>query len=86
MSNKELISFLLTDFNLYYKHSCSICSKQSPSEDIRARMKTLQRWFIYFPGWKELDSPFEIVVRTSHYHKMNEIIAKMVHCYQQTLL
>jgi hypothetical protein len=80
----QKISFLVTDFNAYYKHSCSICSKQSPSEDIRARMKALQRWFTSFPAWRELEKPFELVVRPSHYMKMHEIITKMVRFYSET--
>jgi len=76
------ISFYVSDFNTYYKHSCSICSKQSPSEDIRARMKALQRWFVTFPAWRELEYPFELVVRPSHYNKMHEIISKMVRFYE----
>jgi len=80
----QKILFLVSDFNLYYKHSCQICSKQSPSEDIRARMKALQRWFVSFPAWRELEFPFELLVRPSHYLKMHEIISKMVRFYEQT--
>lgn len=80
----QRISFLVSDFNTYYKQSCSICSKQSPSEDIRARMKALQRWFTSFPAWRELEKPFELVVRQSHYMKMHEIITKMVRFYSET--
>jgi len=83
-NNTQKISFLVSDFNTYYKHSCSICSKQSPSEDIRARMKALQRWFTSFPAWRELEKPFELVVRQSHYMKMHEIITKMVRFYSET--
>jgi len=80
----HLIVFLVTDFNSYYRQSCSICSKQSPSEDIRARMKALQRWFVSFPAWRELEYPFELQVRPSHYAKMHEIITKMVRFYENT--
>lgn len=76
------ILFYVSDFNAYYKQSCSICSKQSPSEDIRARMKALQRWFVTFPAWRELEYPFELLVRPSHYAKMHEIISKMVRFYE----
>jgi hypothetical protein len=76
------ILFYVSDFNVYYKQSCSICSKQSPSEDIRARMKALQRWFVTFPAWRELEYPFELLVRPSHYNKMHEIISKMVRFYE----
>jgi len=76
------ILFYVSDFNVYYKQSCSICSKQSPSEDIRARMKALQRWFVTFPAWRELEYPFELLVKPSHYNKMHEIISKMVRFYE----
>jgi hypothetical protein len=76
------ILFYVSDFNVYYKQSCSICSKQSPSEDIRARMKALQRWFVTFPAWRELEYPFELLVRPSHYNKMHEIISKMIRFYE----
>jgi len=79
-SNKIL--FYVNNFHAYYKHSCSICSKQSPSEDIRARMKALQRWFVTFPAWRELEYPFELLVKPSHYNKMHEIISKMVRFYE----
>jgi len=82
---EQRIVFSVTDFLAYYRHSCSICSKQSPSDDIRARMKTLQRWFTSFPCWKDLDYPFQLLVRPSHYLKMHEIITKMVQYYEGQL-
>jgi hypothetical protein len=78
------ILFYVSDFNVYYKQSCMICSKQSPSEDIRARMKALQRWFVTFPAWRELEYPFELLVKPSHYSKMHDIISKMVRFYENS--
>jgi hypothetical protein len=73
----QRIVFKVTDFENYYKLSCSICSKQTPSEDIRSRMKALQRWFISFPSRKDLHQPFNLTVKLRQFRKVREIIDKV---------
>jgi len=46
------VIFRVLDFDLYYKYSCLICSKQNPTEDIGSRVKSLRRWFVNFPKKK----------------------------------
>jgi len=46
------VIFRVLDFDLYYKYSCIICSKQNPTEDIGSRVKSLRRWFVNFPKKK----------------------------------
>jgi len=43
------VVFKVLDFEKYYKYSCSICSKQNPTEDLGSRVKSLRRWFVNFP-------------------------------------
>jgi len=73
----QRIVFKVTDFENYYKLSCSICSKQTPSEDIRSRMKALQRWFTSFPSRKDLGHPFSLTVKLRQFRKVREIIDKV---------
>jgi hypothetical protein len=44
-----IVVFKVLDFEMYYKYSCMICSKQNPTEDIGSRVKSLRRWFTNFP-------------------------------------
>jgi len=73
----QRIVFKVTDFENYYKLSCSICSKQTPSEDVRSRMKALQRWFTSFPSRKDLQQPFTLSVKLRQFRKVREIIDKV---------
>jgi len=47
------VIFRVTDFEKYYHYSSAICSKQNPTEDIGARIKSLKRWFSNFPKKKD---------------------------------
>jgi len=46
------VVFKVTNFDMYYKYSCAICSKHKPTEDVGARVKALRRWFSDFPKKK----------------------------------
>jgi len=77
--NKALqqIVFKVIDFEKYYRLSCSICSKQTPSEDIRSRMKALQRWFTSFPSRRLLSQTFSLTVKVRQFRKVHDIIEKV---------
>jgi len=73
----QRIVFRVNDFEQYYNTSCLICSKQTPSEDMRARAKALQRWFISFPSKKDMLNPFPLTVKIRQYKKVREIIERL---------
>jgi hypothetical protein len=69
------VVFKVNDFNHYYNISCSICSKQSPTEDIRSRVKSLRRWFVSFPKSKERTvNPFYLMVKPAFVNRVGQII------------
>jgi len=73
----QQIVFKVVDFEKYYRLSCSICSKQTPSEDIRSRMKALQRWFTSFPSRRLLSQTFSLTVKVRQFRKVHDIIEKV---------
>jgi len=75
--NDSRIVFQVADFHGYFRVSSAICSKHAPSDDIRSRMKALQRWFVTFPSKQELHLPFELIVRAKQFKKVKDIIKKM---------
>lgn len=73
------VIFRVTDFQRYSRLSRLICSKQNPTEDGGARVKTLRRWFCSFPKKKErnLKKPFFLVVKPgSKTEKVSTMIEK----------
>jgi len=69
------VVFKVTNFNQYYQTSCSICSKQTPTEDIDARVKALRRWFVSFPKSKDrYVQPFCLKVKPAFANRVSEII------------
>jgi hypothetical protein len=72
------VVFKITDFELYYKYSSGICSKQNPTEDIGSRVKSLRRWFTNFPKKRERkDNPqFLLEVKPDVAKKVYAMIEK----------
>jgi hypothetical protein len=69
------VVFRVDDFDRYYRISRSICSKQTPTEDIGARVKALRRWFSNFPAKRERsDSPFDLTVRANGVRKVRQLL------------
>jgi hypothetical protein len=79
----QQIVFKVLDFEHYYRLSCVICSKQTPSEDIRSRMKALQRWFTSFPSRKDLAQTFSLTVKVRQFRKVHDIIEKVKRFVQE---
>jgi len=72
------VVFRVLDFELYYKYSCSICSKQNPTEDLGSRVKSLRRWFVNFPKKRDRrENPqFSLEVKPDVAKKVYEMIEK----------
>jgi len=72
------VVFRVLDFELYYKYSCLICSKQNPTEDIGSRVKSLRRWFVNFPKKRDRrENPqFSLEVKPEVAKKVYEMIEK----------
>jgi len=72
------VVFRVLDFELYYKYSCAICSKQNPTEDIGSRVKSLRRWFVNFPKKRDRrENPqFSLEVKSDVAKKVFEMIEK----------
>jgi len=72
------VVFRVLDFELYYKYSCSICSKQNPTEDLGSRVKSLRRWFVNFPKKRDRrENPlFTLEVKPEVAKKVYEMIEK----------
>jgi len=66
----ELI-FRFVDFDRYYRISQRICSKQTPTEDVGARVKALRRFLDNFPVKSErTGSQFDAIVRPNYVSKL----------------
>jgi len=76
--NPARVIFKVIDFELYYKYSCSICSKQNPTEDLGSRVKSLRRWFVNFPKKRDRrENPqFSLEVKPEVAKKVYEMIEK----------
>jgi len=72
------VIFKVTDFDKYYRYSSEICSKQNPTEDIGARVKSLKRWFTNFPKKKDRkDNPqFSLEVKQDVAKKVYNMVEK----------
>jgi len=72
------VVFRVLDFELYYKYSCAICSKQNPTEDIGSRVKSLRRWFVNFPKKRDRReySHFSLEVKPEVSKKVYEMVEK----------
>jgi len=72
------VVFRVLDFELYYKYSCAICSKQNPTEDLGSRVKSLRRWFVNFPKKRDRrENPqFSLEVKADVAKKVYEMIEK----------
>jgi len=72
------VVFRVLDFELYYKYSCAICSKQNPTEDLGSRVKSLRRWFVNFPKKRDRrENPnFSLEVKPDVAKKVYEMIEK----------
>jgi len=72
------VIFKITDFEVYYRYSSTICSKQNPTEDIGSRVKSLRRWFTNFPKKRERkDNPqFLLEVKPDVAKKVYSMIEK----------
>lgn len=72
------VVFHVIDFEVYYKYSSAICSKQNPTEDIGSRVKSLRRWFVNFPkkrDRKDLNN-FSLEVKSEVAKKVFDMIDK----------
>jgi len=67
------VVFKVIDFDMYYKYSSAICSKQNPTEDIQSRIKSLRRWFTNFPAKRERSDSQEFLLQ------VKPELAKKVH-------
>jgi hypothetical protein len=72
------VVFHVIDFEVYYKYSSAICSKQNPTEDIGSRVKSLRRWFLNFPKKRDRKdlTNFSLEVKPEVAKKVYEMIEK----------
>jgi len=72
------VVFHVIDFEVYYKYSSAICSKQNPTEDIGSRVKSLRRWFVNFPKKRDRKdlTNFSLEVKSEVAKKVYEMIEK----------
>jgi len=72
------VIFKVTNFDMYYKYSCAICSKHKPTEDVGARVKALRRWFSDFPKkkFRKNNPVFQLEVKPQSAKKVYDMIQR----------
>eukprot|EP01129_Flabellula_baltica_P015765 TRINITY_DN8146_c0_g1_i1.p1 TRINITY_DN8146_c0_g1~~TRINITY_DN8146_c0_g1_i1.p1 ORF type:complete len:293 (+),score=61.73 TRINITY_DN8146_c0_g1_i1:43-921(+) len=76
--SEKLVVFKVFDFDMYYKFSRAICSKQNPTEDVGARVKALRRWFVDYPRkkFRNENPEFELEVKPDYTPRVYEMIKR----------
>eukprot|EP01130_Rhizamoeba_saxonica_P017161 TRINITY_DN81_c0_g1_i1.p1 TRINITY_DN81_c0_g1~~TRINITY_DN81_c0_g1_i1.p1 ORF type:complete len:545 (-),score=179.63 TRINITY_DN81_c0_g1_i1:52-1686(-) len=75
--------FSINDYDDYWNNSRIVCSKRSPTKAEVSRLKSLRRWFMDFPGFKELKAvkkgspPVIVRVQDERTDKITAMIKKM---------